>query len=446
MTMSFRAPALLLLTAGLSACGSSARSAPLPTPIPEAPVIHIDLPNVTPMAGASLPLAARVSWRTGELAASNVRWSVVRGDHAWVAPNGVLTLLEPGEVTVRARSGTMVVERRITVEPNVAARVVMDDRVVPRAQVGDTVRVAAFVYDALEQRVVHAPVAYALVARGQSPDAAVVTEDGRFVANEPGVYTVVATCGRVSGRTIVIVEGAEERFAAAMRRGEVEVPAAVAPVPADDSAHAATAARPSLAAVAITARPTRKVDIDGDDPAAYEGTTLALSARVWVDGEREPDSTAQVVWTSSDQDVAYVDQRGRVVFLSAGTVKIVAAHAGRVATRRFEVRVHPAARLALRPSRADARVGEPVRFREEVWQVGAYPVTDARVNYAIIAHGESDAPVPATLTERREFVARRPGVYTVIAEVGGVADQFTLFVRPVEPPPAKVVAQKVAAR
>ena len=85
-------------------------------------------------------------------------------------------------------------------------------------------------------------------------------------------------------------------------------------------------------------------------------------------------------------------------------------------------------RLALRPTTADATVGPPVRFREDVWLPGAFPMVDARVDYDIIAH-DAQGAVPATLTERRVFTAREPGVYTVIAEVGGVADRFTLLVR-----------------
>jgi hypothetical protein len=98
------------------------------------------------------------------------------------------------------------------------------------------------------------------------------------------------------------------------------------------------------------------------------------------------------------------------------------------ASRRFNVRWLPAVRLALRPSTADVTVGQPVRFREEVWLPGAIPMVDARVNYAIIAH-DAEGAMPATLTERRVFTATQPGVYTVIAEVGGVADRFTLLVR-----------------
>src|SRR5687767_14476292 len=162
MSSSLRPFAALALTASLAAC--AAQGTPrASSPIPVAPAVHIDIPDVAPMAGASLKLTARVTRAAGDTSTSGVHWSVVRGQQAWVAPNGVLTLLEPGKVTVRARLGTLVADRVVTIEPNAAARVVMAARVVPRTQAGDTVRIGAFVYDADQQRLMNAPVAFALV-------------------------------------------------------------------------------------------------------------------------------------------------------------------------------------------------------------------------------------------------------------------------------------------
>ena len=51
------------------------------------------------------------------------------------------------------------------------------------------------------------------------------------------------------------------------------------------------------------------------------------------------------------------------------------------------------------------------------------------MNYAIVAHGAGTAPVKAAISDDRVFVAQTPGVYTIIAEINGLASRTTLVVR-----------------
>lgn len=384
----------------------------------------IEAPGTPAYAGTTLTLKAEQARRM-----SPVNWRATPHERAWVSPDGTLTFLEPGDVAVHATDGWRSGDRDFTVHANPAAQVVMQQRVVASVAVGDTVRILGHVYGEDGARIPEAPVAYALVARGEASPGARVGMDGRFVAAAPGIYTVVAQCGRVSGRTVVIVEDAEERAARELVTMRSLRTTDMAVTPVRDSASADAGARPvhAIAAVRIASTRTTRVAIDDFEAAPYDGTTMTLRAQVWT-GAGERDTTARVAWQSSDPQRAWVTQAGQVVFLAPGWVTITASHGGASASRRFNVRWLPAVRLALRPSTADVTVGQPVRFREEVWLPGAIPMVDARVNYAIIAHDAGGA-VPATLTERRVFTATQPGVYTVIAEVGGVADRFTLLVR-----------------
>lgn len=379
----------------------------------------IEAPGAPAFTGTTVTLRAEQTRRM-----SPVHWRATPHDRAWVSPDGTLTFLEAGDVSVHATDGWRSGGRDFAVRVNPAAQLVMQERVVTSARVGDTVRITGYVYADDGTRVPDAPVAYGLAARGDVPPEARVSADGRFIASAPGIYTVIAQCGRVSGRTIVIVEDPDERAAReliAMRMLRTAEPVVASPAPADAArqAHA-------IAAVRIAATRTARVAIDDFEAAPYDGTTMTLKARVWTTEGR--DTSARVAWHSSDPQRAWVSQSGQVVFLAPGWVTITASHGGVLASRRFNVRWLPAVRLALRPSTADVTVGQPVRFRDEVWMPGAIPMVDARVNYAIIAHDAEEA-VPATLTERRVFTATQPGVYTVIAEVGGVSDRFTLLVR-----------------
>lgn len=426
----------MLLVVPIVACAPVA-----PAPAPQGIPLVVDAPAAMAArayAGTSFTLAARTE--SGVADPRALSWTATPYDRAWVAGDGTLTLLAPGAVTVRVTDGLRSGTRTFAVEASRAARVVMRDRVLPEVAIGDTVRVAAQVLDRDGKPIDGAPVSYALVARGGDPADAWVSEDGRFVASAPGAYTVIAECGRVTARTIVLVESEEDRFArtlaAARPAGGRGAPPRVhdTPVAADDR-HPSSASRGdstrrghALGAVTVAAARTTRVTIDDPRDDAFEGTTLSFAARVWVSGQKGPDTTAQVVWGTRTPELAYVNQRGQVVFLAPGWATLTATHGGVTTTRRVHVWWHPAAHMALRPSTPDVRVGQPVKFREEVWQPGGEKVVDARVNYAIIAHGVT-GPVPATMSEGRVFTAQRPGVYTVIAEVGGVSDRFTLFVR-----------------
>jgi hypothetical protein len=77
----------------------------------------------------------------------------------------------------------------------------------------------------------------------------------------------------------------------------------------------------------------------------------------------------------------------------------------------------------------DITTGEAVPLREQLWQKGGMPIRDARVNYGIVVHDRELPPDAARITEDRRFIARWPGVYTIIAELGGVSDQATIVVR-----------------
>jgi hypothetical protein len=75
------------------------------------------------------------------------------------------------------------------------------------------------------------------------------------------------------------------------------------------------------------------------------------------------------------------------------------------------------------------QVGDAVALGEKIWQKGGVPIRDARVNYGIVAHTSPPKPDAVEITENGVFIARRPGVYTIVAELGGIADQVTVVVR-----------------
>ncbi len=121
---------------------------------------------------------------------------------------GVLRALTPGRVTLTAREGDLVAEAAIEIVPNPAAAVALeaafDGKPLPDAiRTGDAVRLSATVTDSAGAALSNAPVRFALESH---PDPsrydtvgagapAHVLPDGRFVAEQPGLYVVSAASG-----------------------------------------------------------------------------------------------------------------------------------------------------------------------------------------------------------------------------------------------------------
>lgn len=165
--------------------------------------------------------------------------------------------------------------------------------------------------------------------------------------------------------------------------------------------------------------------------APYAGTTVPLSARVWMAGQTEPAPGARVEWTSDNTSVAWVTDAGSVVFVKPGKVTIRARSGSVTAERAFVVVENPAKRLTVSDlSAREVRVGDTVKVAAQVMDKRFEQVTDARVNYAIVARRGMGRAPRASISPSGEFVAQDPGVYTVLAEIAGLADRTRIRVLP----------------
>ena len=124
---------------------------------------------------------------------------------------GMVSFLTTGSVQVAAMHGEMVIYHEVEVLPNPTARIVLDAPDRTEVRTGDVIRFDAEAQDASGAALPDLPIRFAIEAR---PDAhrpeslgagapAQITADGRFVAEQPGVYTVIAMSGdRVARRTV----------------------------------------------------------------------------------------------------------------------------------------------------------------------------------------------------------------------------------------------------
>ncbi len=127
--------------------------------------------------------------------------------------------------------------------------------------------------------------------------------------------------------------------------------------------------------------------------------------------------------------MAWVAPNGVVVLEAPGRVTISVEHGTKMAMHTFLVSRNPAAKLVLETNVREVYPGDTVSLSTDIWARGSEMVRDARVNYGVIARTAGSAG-GATVLEDGRFVATRPGVYTIVAEFGGLADTRTIMVQP----------------
>ncbi|MBC7788595.1 MAG: Ig-like domain-containing protein [Anaerolineae bacterium] len=393
----------IALSVGLSAACASAPQSVASTSEAQpngynADTIVVQHPKFGMYAKTSLRLEAQV-WKKGERApslAEPLHWSSSNINVAWVSESGVLTLLSPGKAILTAKSGTIRSIKNILVQPNPVARIELAPATQDAVYAGDIVRLVARVETGDGTRIPDTRLAYAVNLRGMPHTAGVmISGEGLFTAERAGDYLVIAASGGISGHTAIRV------------------------LP-----------RPSTGQVASSsAIVVRKLEIEDVNFEGVIGTSIPLRAMVGTGGSKRPLRESEVAWTSSDTASAWVDALGVVTFRKNGRVTITAQAGNKQATKKFNVQRETAARIALTVQTTDIRTGDTVKLREEVWQKGGNPLRNARVNYAVVAHGSNSAPRMVSITDDRVFVASEPGVYTIIAELGGLAEQTTIVVR-----------------
>ncbi len=120
---------------------------------------------------------------------------------------GVLALGAPVRVAITATAGAATAAVTLDVQPNPAARISLTpDRSTVRT--GDVTRLTATVTDAEGRPLDDLPVAFSVSAvtdamAGGGPSSGLITQDGRFVADLPGAYTVVARTGPVAASALI---------------------------------------------------------------------------------------------------------------------------------------------------------------------------------------------------------------------------------------------------
>ncbi len=161
-------------------------------------ITFLDKPQ-TIYANTTLPLSYKVTDEKGfERPDVEVNISSSRPEVAELTPFGKIKAHKPGSFTITATAEDISASWKAKVQKNPVAKLKLNASA-REVRTGDVVKFSARPLTAAGRRVEDAPVTYSFISdtdddRGEGA-AAQVEQDGRFVANSPGLYTLIAKSG-----------------------------------------------------------------------------------------------------------------------------------------------------------------------------------------------------------------------------------------------------------
>ena len=293
--------------------------------------------TVTPAAdtllalGDTLRLSAEASDANGHVVEGTAfRWVSADTLVAIVDSTGLVTGIEPGEVSVTATAGSASGTASITVAQEVGA-VTVTPAADTLLALGDTLRLSAEASDA------NGHVVEGTAFRWVSADTlvAIVDSTGLVTGIEPGEVSVTATAAGVSGHAELTV---------------------AAPVPTTLSVTPDT--------VAFTAI----------------GQSVQLAAEV-LDQARRAMEHVQVSWSSADTTVATVDSAGLVTAVRSGTTTVTAS-ASEASGEAVVTVMQSTGSVVVSPSADTVALGDTLRLVAEAFDENGHAVEDAEFSWS----------------------------------------------------------------
>ena len=185
----------------------------IPVTVPWPPLASVEIGALPGnlYAGTSLRVTASATDTSGAERKPDFAWSSSDSDVATVSPHGVLMLHGEGSATISASAESASGDATVRVSANPAVRLEVS-AAEEEVRTGDVVWFEARALDAGGGEVPDFPIQYAVSTR--TPDtlvapgaAAFVEPDGAFVAERPGLHTVVASGGSLTARETIRAVG-----------------------------------------------------------------------------------------------------------------------------------------------------------------------------------------------------------------------------------------------
>lgn len=205
-------------------------------------------------------------------------------------------------------------------------------------------------------------------------------------------------------------------------------------VPTDPSAARANGGR-SYASSAprsstIGAGAPVSIAIEGGAKRMIVGATVPHTARL-RDASGAERRDVPVQWSTSDPNIASVNQFGVMTAVRPGAVTIRAVAGSLAAERRYAVEANPVKSLTLSITADQVKTGDVVEVSAMAFDGNGYKVPNVPFLYTFTAAVEDSAVgqmAPAELDQKGRFVAQKAGDYQIIAVAPGLVAHRTIRV------------------
>jgi hypothetical protein len=169
--------------------------------------------------------------------------------------------------------------------------------------------------------------------------------------------------------------------------------------------------------VTVKDLPVESVQLQPLTGRLYVGTTLPAKARALVATGRESQDAA-LTWSVTPARVASVDRMGQITANAAGSATLTVRAGGKSATLPLTVVANPVTQVRVTGGADSAKTGDVLRFTVAALDAQGRPVPGVMPLWSVYAEQTGD-DVGARVWPDGGFVAEEPGIYTVVATIGG---------------------------
>ena len=183
--------------------------------------------------------------------------------------------------------------------------------------------------------------------------------------------------------------------------------------------------------VEVAFPPLARVEISEEGGRFYVGVTKRHKATVLDESDDVRDLA--VTWSTSDESVATVDRYGVFQAHAPGAVTLSATAEGVVGRIRYEVADNPVTAVTVEASQARGRTGDVIHVTATPMDPFGIAIDDMPVTFGLISDPDDIATAdfpPAEVDTQGRFVAYKPGIYTVTANVPGRTAHTTVEILP----------------
>ena len=205
----------------------------------------------------------------------------------------------------------------------------------------------------------------------------------------------------------------------AYRPGEFTLVVLVPANPEDTSRRPNSIARVEVP-VTVPSPPIERISFTMLPAKLYVGTNPELQVSL-VDKTGIERQDVEVVFGSSNDDIASIDGYGAMTLLRPGTVRLSASTDSLTNTITVTVEENPIDSLTLEATDHEVRTGDVVRFTAIARDRQGRRIDDVPVRFTVSSKTHSEiiaAGAVALITPEGRFVAERSGIFTVVATVG----------------------------